>query len=539
MICVIQAWNILKSHKNSTYRKEARILLSMADIIKKLGYLKEAESHIDYIITTSKLHKYYSCVDMLSIATMLADIYTSYGKYQLSLNMCYEILQMREKIFSDSHPDIGYTCNAIGINLLRLKNYSIETYNYLNRAINIALLNIESSSSTSSSSSSSSSSQQHQQQHQQHQQHQQQFYSCNLAAAIGNYGLLLSYNDDNEKGLHYLLQSLYMEKKILLNEYHPNLAITYHDIALIYYQMQRYEDSKMFLYKALRTVCVSYSIHHPYYLLLEKTCIELGYSLPNTHTVPNDDNTTLNNDKKHNNNINNINILHTSETYCIFCEMNMDQRSDHMKLCKQHSEEFKSITNTQNNNTSILNPTDALVDSNSTSSVTTPILSNMKISQQNNTTVTSTTSNINISQSNTGMFRWLKDTCQYITNMGNHLQHCWNHTIIDPIMSMMIMETTNSNSSILLLSKEKLSKEIIEQDYYHGDEYSSFNETYNRSSSDIEFDKSMDKSNHGWYRLESDMDDGYDNTNNDSVGINNKIGLAMDELAMDELAMMS
>jgi len=193
-------------------------MLSMVNVMKHIGYFKESESFINYIITEFKFNKFHSCIEMLHIAMTLADLYTSYGKYSQSLKMCYEILSMRENVLGSSHPDVGYTCNAIGINLMRLNNYSQETYHHFNRAINIAISDIQS---------------------------HKQFYSCNLAAAIGNYGCLLSFRGEYEKGLHYLIQSLNMERKIL-GGFHPNLAITYHDIALTYRKWVETKNPKRF-----------------------------------------------------------------------------------------------------------------------------------------------------------------------------------------------------------------------------------------------------------------------------------------------------
>jgi Tfp pilus assembly protein PilF len=199
--------------------------LRLGKLMIKLGQFNKAEELYEILLTqtTSEDKKAY-------LFYQLGWTKNGQGKYSDAIGFYEKVLEIKQKILPENHPDLAGSYNNIGNVYRNMAEYS-KALSYYEQALEIA----------------------------------QKTLSANdprLATSYNNIGTVYDNMEKYSKALSYYEKALEIKQKTL-PAYHPGLANSYNNIGTVYYNMSEYSKALSYFERALDIRQRSLPPNHP------------------------------------------------------------------------------------------------------------------------------------------------------------------------------------------------------------------------------------------------------------------------------------
>lgn len=204
------------------------------------GDLGDHEKELEYLLRSLDIREKVLTGDNPDLATSYNNLGLTYGDLGDSnkeLEYLLKAKSIREKALSMDDPDMATTYNNLGTAYEALGDNE-KARDYLLKAIAI-LEKVQSESQV-------------------------------LATLYNNIGVIYGKTGNSEEQMHYCYRAFKLQEKIL-PEYHPDIALSCHNIAKAYLDKKQYETALSWETKACRIANQSLTPEHPYRKKYEET----------------------------------------------------------------------------------------------------------------------------------------------------------------------------------------------------------------------------------------------------------------------------
>ena len=166
----------------------------------------------------------------MELLEKVTDFLYKYAKYEKAITLNRTLLDLREKVLGEEHPDTARSYNNIGLVYAKQGDYEKEL-EYLFKALAILekVLGEE---------------------------------HPNTAISYNNIGVIYDNQGDYEKALEYYFKALAIREKVLGVE-HPDTAASYNNIGVIYNNQGDYEKAVEYYFKSLVIFEKTLGVEHP------------------------------------------------------------------------------------------------------------------------------------------------------------------------------------------------------------------------------------------------------------------------------------
>ena len=263
----------LEEKIGSNYDRKTVINLYIGNLLKRLGKYKESEEFYNKALQILQIHRNRDDVDIASIYSNLANIYSFEAKYEKSLKYYKKALKIYKKTFGENSPKLATTYNNIGqvLDSLDYRNKALQKYqtaldilykNHYNKNHkefamlyhNIATIYIKQGKYQESLSLLKKALAINIKNYSE--------YSIEVTSDYNNLAYLYSYIGQNDKALHIYNKLIEIYKILYPNHQHPNLAIIYNSMTtmLVNKASKLKEDGKIIASQKLYTKAIELSL---------------------------------------------------------------------------------------------------------------------------------------------------------------------------------------------------------------------------------------------------------------------------------------
>mgnify|MGYP003302560315 CR=1 FL=1 len=220
----------LANECNCSEEKQMELLKKVSDFLYKYAKYKKALAIDITLLDLREKVLGEEHPDTAGSYNNIGNIYTNQGDYEQALEYYFKALVIREKVLGEEHPDTAGSYNNIGYIYAEQGDYekALE-YHFKALAIFEKVLGEE---------------------------------HPDMALSYNNIGIVYAEQGDYEKALEFFFKSLVIDEKVL-GEEHPDTALSYNNIGYIYAEQGDYEKALEYYFKALVIREKALGVEHP------------------------------------------------------------------------------------------------------------------------------------------------------------------------------------------------------------------------------------------------------------------------------------